>query len=47
MHSYTIDNAAGPTSSIDGFSAPNIMQGPLSGSRFTHVLDSDVNEDYQ
>ena len=47
MHSYTTDNALRLTSSISGFAAPNIMQGPPSGSRLTHVLDPDVNEDYQ
>ena len=47
MHSYTTDNAVGPTSSISGFAAPNIVQEPPSGSPPTHALDTDAHENYQ
>ena len=47
MHSYTTDNAVGPTSSTGGFAAPDIMQGPLSGSRLIHAIDPYVYGDYQ
>ena len=47
MHSYTAYNAVGPTSSIGGFVAPNIMQELPSGSQLTRVPDPDVHDDYQ
>ena len=47
MHSYTPNNAVGPTSSVSGFAAPNIVQEPPSGSRLARVLDPDVHEDYK